>query len=178
MLIYMRGTVLHWHSDEQSSSGVAVIFLVLLSLMVVETIAYLVGLPPGATDSYYTQPASPYNPASIRPLAVVGETAGGRKYKSAKWADRLQTPEEKAEVAAERESWPMLSWRAMQHPSPRSLRRILVGGAVMLALYAYLIGTILHWHSDGQRSSGVAILLLVFLSLMVVETIAYLAVVW
>ena len=80
----MLGTVLHWHSDEQSSSGVAVIFLVFLSLMVVETIAYLVGLPPGATDSYYTQPASPYNPASIRPLAVVGETAGGRKYKSAK----------------------------------------------------------------------------------------------
>jgi len=48
----------------------------------------------------------------------------------------------------------------------------------MLALYAYLIGTILHWHSDGKGSSGVEILLLVFLSLMVVETIAYLAVVW
>lgn len=62
----------------------------------------VVGLPPGAADSYYTQPASPYNPASIRPLAAVGETAGGKKYKSAKWADRLQTPEEKAGVAAER----------------------------------------------------------------------------
>jgi len=66
----------------------------------------------------------------------------------------------------------------MQHPSSTSLRRILGGGAVMLALYAYLIGTVLHWHSDGQSSSGVGILLLVFLSLMVVETIAYLAVVW
>ena len=39
---------------------------------------------------------------SIRPLTFVGETAGGKKYKSAKWADRLQTPEEKARVAAER----------------------------------------------------------------------------
>ncbi len=73
-------------------------------------------------------------------------------------------------------SWPVVSWRAMQHPS--SLRRILVGGAVILALYAYMLGMILHWHSDGISSSGVKILLLVFLSLMVVETIAYLAVVW
>ena len=76
---YMIGTILHWHSDGQSSSGVAVIFLVFLSLMVVETIAYLVGLPPGATDSYYTQPASPYKPASIRPLAVVGGDRRGEE---------------------------------------------------------------------------------------------------
>ena len=61
----------------------------------------VVGLPPGVKDSYYTQPGSPYNPASIRPLTFEGETAGGKKYKSAKWADRLQTPEEKAKVAAE-----------------------------------------------------------------------------
>ena len=60
-------------------------------------------------------------------------------------------------------SWPVVS-----------LRRILVGGAVLLALYAYMLGTILHWHSDGQSSSGVAVIFLVFLSLMVVETIAYL----
>ena len=75
-------------------------------------------------------------------------------------------------------SWPAVSWRAMQHPSSRSLRRILVGGAVILALYVYMLGMILHWHSDESSSSGVKILLLVFLSLMVVETIAYLAVVW
>lgn len=60
----------------------------------------IVGLPPGAKDSYYTQPGSPYNPASIRPLEVIGETPSGKGYKSAKWADRLMTPEEKAKVAA------------------------------------------------------------------------------
>jgi NADH:ubiquinone oxidoreductase subunit len=62
----------------------------------------IVGLPPGAPDGYYTQPGSPYNKASIRPLEFIGELSGGRSYKSEKWAERLRTPEEKAAIAAEK----------------------------------------------------------------------------
>lgn len=60
----------------------------------------IVGLPPGANDSYYTQPGSPYNPASIRPRVNIGslDADGGRAYKSDKWAERLRTPEEKAAI--------------------------------------------------------------------------------
>ena len=65
----------------------------------------VVGLPPGAKDSYYTQPGSPYNDASIRPRVNIGDLdagkGGGRPYKSEKWAERLRTPEEK--LAIERE---------------------------------------------------------------------------
>ena len=65
----------------------------------------IVGLPPGAKDSYYTQPGSPYNDASIRPRVNIGDLddgkGGGRPYKSEKWADRLRTPEEKAALAKE-----------------------------------------------------------------------------
>jgi len=60
----------------------------------------VVGLPAGAKDSYYTQPGSPYNEASIRPRVNIGDLdegkGGGRPYKSMKWADRLMTPAEKA----------------------------------------------------------------------------------
>ena len=73
-------------------------------------------------------------------------------------------------------SWPVVSWRSMQHPSPSSLRRILIGGAVLLGMYAYLLGTMALHSSDA--SVGVRILLMVFTSLMIVETMAYLAVVW
>merc|ERR1712071_150916 len=59
----------------------------------------VVGLPPGAKDAFYTQPASPYNEASIRKTEMIGDLdeakGGGRPYKSEKWADRLRTPEEK-----------------------------------------------------------------------------------
>ena len=57
----------------------------------------VVGFPPHAKDAYYTQPASPYNDASIRPLTFVGslDEDGGRSYKSDKWAERLKTSEEK-----------------------------------------------------------------------------------
>jgi NADH:ubiquinone oxidoreductase subunit len=64
----------------------------------------IVNLPPGAPDAYYTQPGSPYNPASIRKLEFIGDLdeskGGGRPYKSQKWADRLQTADEKAAVKA------------------------------------------------------------------------------
>lgn len=62
----------------------------------------VVGLPAGAKDSYYTQPGSPYNEASIRPRVDIGDLGGGRTYKSQKWADRLRTPEEKAQLEAEK----------------------------------------------------------------------------
>lgn len=60
----------------------------------------IVGLPPGVKDSYYTQPGSPYNDASIRPLQMIGslDIDGARSYKSEKWADRLKTAEEKKMV--------------------------------------------------------------------------------
>ncbi|KAL7443064.1 hypothetical protein ACHAXM_008732 [Skeletonema potamos] len=63
----------------------------------------VVGLPPGAKDSYYTQPGSPYNDASIRPRVNIGDLGGGRVYKSQKWADRLRTPEEKAALEKAKE---------------------------------------------------------------------------
>jgi len=57
----------------------------------------VVGLPPfNAKDSYYTQPGSPYNEASIRKHEPIGQLdADGRHYKSDKWADRLRTEEER-----------------------------------------------------------------------------------
>lgn len=60
----------------------------------------VVGLPPGAKDSYYTQPGSPYNDASIRPRVNIGtlDKDGGRAFKSLKWAERLRTVEEKAAI--------------------------------------------------------------------------------
>ena len=66
----------------------------------------VVGLPAGAKDSYYTQPGSPYNDASIRPLEFVGslDSDGGRKYKSEKWAERLRTVSEKKAVESAKES--------------------------------------------------------------------------
>eukprot|EP00578_Thalassiosira_sp_NH16_P025624 CAMPEP_0181100700 /NCGR_PEP_ID=MMETSP1071-20121207/13336_1 /TAXON_ID=35127 /ORGANISM="Thalassiosira sp., Strain NH16" /LENGTH=248 /DNA_ID=CAMNT_0023183453 /DNA_START=24 /DNA_END=770 /DNA_ORIENTATION=+ len=66
----------------------------------------VVGLPPGAKDSYYTQPGSPYNDASIRPRVNIGDLdegkGGGRPFKSMKWADRLRSPEEKAAMETEK----------------------------------------------------------------------------
>lgn len=61
---------------------------------------HVVGLPPGVKDGFYTQPGSPYNDASIRPLNMIGnlDKDGGRAYKSEKWAERLTTEEEKKAV--------------------------------------------------------------------------------
>eukprot|EP00558_Chaetoceros_sp_UNC1202_P009407 CAMPEP_0197246788 /NCGR_PEP_ID=MMETSP1429-20130617/22680_1 /TAXON_ID=49237 /ORGANISM="Chaetoceros sp., Strain UNC1202" /LENGTH=242 /DNA_ID=CAMNT_0042707533 /DNA_START=35 /DNA_END=763 /DNA_ORIENTATION=+ len=66
----------------------------------------IVGLPPSGKDAYYTQPGSPYNEGSIRPLKFVGslDKDGGRKYKSDKWAERLMTDEEKNALEAKKES--------------------------------------------------------------------------
>lgn len=66
----------------------------------------IVGLPPGAKDGYYTQPGSPYNEASIKPLEFIGslDADGGRKYKSEKWAERLKTAEEKAAIESARKT--------------------------------------------------------------------------
>ena len=67
----------------------------------------MVGLPPGAPDAFYTQPGSPYNPASIRKLTFIGdldeEKGGGRPYKSRKWRERLLTDEERAKIKADAE---------------------------------------------------------------------------
>ena len=64
---------------------------------------HVVGLPPGAPDAYYTQPGSPYNPASIRKLEFVGDLdegkGGGRPYKNDMWKERLMTAEDRAAIA-------------------------------------------------------------------------------
>jgi hypothetical protein len=62
----------------------------------------VVGLPPNAPDAYYTQPGSPYNPASLKEFKAIGEHSGGRVYKSQKWAERLLTADEKASLEAKR----------------------------------------------------------------------------
>ena len=66
----------------------------------------VVGFPPNVKDAYYTQPGSPYNDASIRPLEFVGslDKDGGRQYKSEKWADRLRTDGEKQAIEDENKS--------------------------------------------------------------------------
>jgi len=58
---------------------------------------HVVGLPPGVKDSFYTQPGSPYNESSVRPLKMEGslDEDGGRAYKNNKWAERLTTDGEK-----------------------------------------------------------------------------------
>ncbi|KAL7464838.1 hypothetical protein ACHAXS_005163 [Conticribra weissflogii] len=84
----------------------------------------IVGLPPGAKDSYYTQPGSPYNEASIRPRVNIGDLdagkGGGRPYKSEKWADRLRTPEEK--LAIEKEKMDVVN-RAVEAEKKAAARR-------------------------------------------------------
>ena len=62
----------------------------------------IVGLPPRAKDSYYTQPGSPYNDASIRPRVNIGDLGNNRPYKSEKWADRLRTKEEREALEKEK----------------------------------------------------------------------------
>jgi len=68
----------------------------------------IVNFPPNAPDAYYTQPGSPYHPDFIQKRVDIGDldeaTGGGRPYKSAKWADRLLTPEEKAAKKASEEA--------------------------------------------------------------------------
>ena len=66
----------------------------------------VVGLPPGAKDSYYTQPGSPYNEGTIRPRVNIGDLdeakGGGRPYKSEKWANRLRTEGEREALEKEK----------------------------------------------------------------------------
>ena len=80
----------------------------------------VVGLPPGAKDSYYTQPGSPYNDASIRPRVNIGDLGGGRVYKSQKWADRLRTKEEKAALEKAKEETAL---RAIESEEKMAARR-------------------------------------------------------
>jgi len=72
---------------------------------------HVVGLPPHAKDYYYTQPGSPYNDASIKPLTFMGELdetngggGGGRPYKNEKWSNRLRTPDEMQQLQTDQEN--------------------------------------------------------------------------
>mmetsp|Transcript_25828 Transcript_25828/g.24694 ORF Transcript_25828/g.24694 Transcript_25828/m.24694 type:complete len:250 (-) Transcript_25828:322-1071(-) len=66
----------------------------------------IVGLPPHAKDSYYTQPGSPYNDSFVKPSVAVGslDANGGRAYKSDKWAERLRTSAEKQKILDQRQA--------------------------------------------------------------------------
>jgi hypothetical protein len=96
---------------------------------------HVVGLPPNAKDSYYTQPGSPYNDASIRPLTFVGDLdekkGGGRPYKSEKWANRLRTEQERKdmELANDIQSRETLDELAQVLASSRKLSAIQSRGA-------------------------------------------------
>jgi len=81
----------------------------------------IVGLPPGAPDAFYTQPGSPYNPASMRKLEFVGDLdeskGGGRPYKNDKWKDRLMTDEDRAAIAkSEEDKMALLAEKAKSQP--------------------------------------------------------------
>ena len=91
----------------------------------------IVGLPPGAPDAYYTQPGSPYNPASHRKFEMIGslDKDGGRAYKSEKWRKRLMTPEELE--ADEKEATDVLGDAATSKPmSPREAALARRGGTL------------------------------------------------
>ena len=92
---------------------------------------HVVGLPPGAPDAYYTQPGSPYNPASIRKFDMIGELSGGRKYKSDMWKNRLMTAEEKqAEILAEKAKWNKSYETKSKKLSPREQAILARGGTL------------------------------------------------
>mmetsp|Transcript_36371 Transcript_36371/g.75697 ORF Transcript_36371/g.75697 Transcript_36371/m.75697 type:complete len:208 (+) Transcript_36371:314-937(+) len=92
----------------------------------------VVGLPPGAPDAYYTQPGSPYNPASIRPYVQEGDLdeakGGGRPYKSEMWRKRLLTPEELEAEEKEKNTIVLESTDATPAMSTRELLMQLRGG--------------------------------------------------
>jgi NADH:ubiquinone oxidoreductase subunit len=94
----------------------------------------VVGLPPGAPDAYYTQPGSPYNPASRQLAPMVGalDANGGRAYKSDLWKKRLMTAAEtKVETDAEKEMIAShLSAAGTPKLSPREQAILARGGTV------------------------------------------------
>lgn len=95
------------------------------------------GLPPGAPSGYYTQPGSPYNDAMIRPRVNIGDLdegkGGGRPYKSEKWADRLRTPEEKAEIERREQEAIAASITEEQENAARRRRAMMSRGAGSVA---------------------------------------------
>lgn len=81
----------------------------------------VVGLPPGAPDAFYTQPGSPYNPASMRKLEFEGDLdadkGGGRPYKNGMWKERLMTSADRQKIAeAEENRMKELTEKAKKQP--------------------------------------------------------------
>ena len=98
---------------------------------------HVVGLPPGAPDAYYTQPGSPYNPASMRKLEFVGDLdeskGGGRPYKNDMWKERLMTAEDRAAIAkAEEDKQALLVEKAktQKQLTPREQAILARGGTL------------------------------------------------
>jgi NADH:ubiquinone oxidoreductase subunit len=98
---------------------------------------HVVGLPPGAPDAFYTQPGSPYNPASIREFKMIGDldeaAGGGRPYKSEMWKERLKTQQEKeAEKIAVKQEWQSTyeAAKATKKLSPREQAILARGGTL------------------------------------------------
>lgn len=101
---------------------------------------HVVGLPPGAPDAFYTQPGSPYNPASIRKFPVIGDLdaakGGGRPYKSEMWKERLTTAAEKdKEKKATELEWnkPYENAKVAKRLTPREQAILARGGTVSSA---------------------------------------------
>lgn len=98
---------------------------------------HVVGLPPGAPDAFYTQPGSPYNPASIRKFPMIGDLdadkGGGRPYKSEMWKERLKTAAEKeADKQALADGWGKTpeDAKAPKRISPREAAILARGGSL------------------------------------------------
>jgi hypothetical protein len=98
---------------------------------------HVVGLPPGVSDAFYTQPGSPYNDASIRKLEFVGDLdeakGGGRPYKNEIWKERLMTDEDRALIAREEEEkMQLLAEKAKEQTqlSPREQAILARGGTL------------------------------------------------
>lgn len=93
----------------------------------------IVGLPPGAPDAYYTQPGSPYNPASIRKFPMEGslDADGGRAYKSEMWRQRLMTAAEReAEESVDKQMIDKAFTTDAKKLTPRELAILARGGTV------------------------------------------------
>lgn len=91
----------------------------------------IVGLPPFAKDSYYTQPGSPYNDASMRKTEMIGELSGSRPYKSEKWRKRLMTDKEKAEEKLFYEQIAKKEMDAIKKESPKNMFAARGAGTVL-----------------------------------------------
>lgn len=66
--------------------------------------------------------------------------------------------------------WPVLSWRAMQRPS---FHQIIYGGICVELIYSYILSVI-----PARNASSIDLLTFIATILLMIETLAYLLVIW